>query len=618
VSLQPGSPSRRRRWTRGYPPLILLALAVLAVVIVLPSSLNLPQSNPTTVLEYAPVPPQDKNSPPLQGNMSNLGLGTSHTLALPAAPPPPPPATNLIQGIGGRPNQKHCVGSPPRQSEDPSSPPCVPFFQGENFGSTYQGVTRQEITVLVYFDAGATGLVGQLETSPPPGTYVDIDKPRLPNCPPDQGSGYTDPNQCDQVWVRVLKSFSHYFNDRFQTYNRHVHYWAYFTSGSNTSAAQRRGDAVANVERLHPFAVLDEATFGGFNEEYDTAMNQLHVLTFSSSQGSLPNSYYRTNAPLSWGFYPDVEHWAALYSTYVCKKVAPYPVSHYGNPPGAGPPNGAKRKYGLWYTVDPGAPQFTTFAQLVKTQLRTQCGITGVDATYSRDGYAADSGDTGTEGAQGAAKFQGAGVTTVLYLGGTETRFSDSADAVRYYPEIVVAGNLANDNNFIGSVQNQNVWQNASASIYRVRINRLQDAPGYRAYKEGDPSGDDSAGVVARDEYRDNFMLFQGIQIAGPRLSPESVDQGLHAIQPQLSTSPYAPALYFDGGDYTMMKDAMQGWWDPQGHPFNPTGGAQVPGCWRLGVQGKRYTAGHWPAGDDAFRDRNDPCDGGGGSIRTR
>src|SRR5918996_969300 len=100
----------RGRWTRGYPPLILLALAVLAVVIVLPSSLNLPQSNPTTVLEYAPVPPSDENPPPQQGNVSSLGLPSSKTLAL-SAPPPPPPS-NLIQGIGGRPNQKRCVGNP--------------------------------------------------------------------------------------------------------------------------------------------------------------------------------------------------------------------------------------------------------------------------------------------------------------------------------------------------------------------------------------------------------------------------------------------------------------------------------------------------------------------------
>src|ERR1051325_2094078 len=99
MSRQPDNRTPTRRWSRGYPPLILLALAVLAVVIILPSSLNLPQSDPTTVLEYAPVPPQDKNPPPLQGNLSNLGLGSSNTLSL-AAPPPPPPAPNLLEGIG--------------------------------------------------------------------------------------------------------------------------------------------------------------------------------------------------------------------------------------------------------------------------------------------------------------------------------------------------------------------------------------------------------------------------------------------------------------------------------------------------------------------------------------
>jgi hypothetical protein len=616
VSLLP--PTRRQRWSRGYPPLILLALAVLAVVIVLPSSLNLPQSNPTTVLEYAPVPPQDKSQPPLQGNESNLGLGTSKTLTL-AAPPPPPPPANLLQGIGGRPNQKLCVGNPPRQTEDPSSPPCVPFFQGDNFGTTYQGVTGQQITILVYYDAGAYGLVGQLETSPAPGTYVDIDQPRLPNCPPDNGGGgYTDPKQCDQVLVRTLKAFSRYFNSRFQTYNRHVHYWAYFASGSNTSAASRRGDAAANVDKLHPFAVLDEATFGGFNAEYDTAMNQLKVLTFGSTQGSLPNAYYRKSAPLSWAFFPDVEHWASLYASYICKKVAPYPVSHYGSAQGAGAPNGQKRTYGFWYTTDPKAPQFTQFAELAKAQMKAQCGVTGIDATYSHDGYAVDSQDTGTDGAQGAAKFSSAGVTTVLYLGGTENRFTAGADAIHYYPEIVVAGNLANDNDFIGSVQDQSVWKNAWAMTYHIRIHELQDSPGYRAYKEGDPSGDDSAGVEARDEYPDDFMVFQGIQVAGPRLTPDTVDQGFHAIKPRVSTSPYAPALYFDPGDYTMMKDAMEEWWDPQGHPANPTGGAQVPGCFRLPDQGRRFSAAVWPAGDDVFKNRSDGCDGAGGYIRTR
>src|SRR5712691_3642722 len=108
MSLRPQSALHRKRWSRGYPPLLLLALAIVTVILVLPSSLNLPQSNPSTVLEYAPVPPQDKNPPPVTGNLSSLGLGSSRTLAQGAAIKPKP----TIGGIGGNPRQYACVGNP--------------------------------------------------------------------------------------------------------------------------------------------------------------------------------------------------------------------------------------------------------------------------------------------------------------------------------------------------------------------------------------------------------------------------------------------------------------------------------------------------------------------------
>ena len=606
----------RKRWSRGYPPLVLLALAVLAVVIVLPSSLNLPQSNPTTVLEYAPVPPQDNQQPSVHGNVSALGLGTSSTLSVAGRPPPPPPVPPVeVNGNATRPFQKQCVGNPPKQTEDPNAPPCVPYFQGDNFGATYQGVTRTTINVLVYYDWGAYGLsTASHETSPPPNTFVDIEKPRLPNCP--AGDTATDPNQCDHMLVRILKGFSHYFNDRFQTYGRHVHYWAFF-SGSN-SAEARRSDAAAILDKLHPFAVVDEAVFFGYNAEFDTAMTQYGSLTFGSTQASVPNEFYRKNAPLSWGFFPDVEHWAALYSSYICKKVAPFPVRRFGRSPGNGAPNGSKRVFGVWETTDPAQPGLQEFADQVKTQI-AKCGVEpAAAASYKHSGYAIDGTDSGADAANGAALFQSRHVTTVLYIGGAEARLSPSLDAIGYYPEIVVAGNLDTDNNYIGQVQDQTVWQNAWTTTFQLRINRLQDSPGYRAYKEGDPSGDDAAGYYAQDYYRDNFELFQGIQVAGPRLNPRSVDQGFHAIAPHESTDPYSAALFFDPGDYTSVKDDAEGWWDPQGR--SPPGGqpSTRPGCWRLVREGRRFLAGRWEGGDDVFRHATDPCTGFGGFIREQ
>ncbi len=605
MSTQP--PDTPRRWTRSYPPLALVGVALLVAVLVLPSALNLPQSQPATVLEYAPVPPEDDEPPPPQdGNLSSLGLGTSSTLA---QPPPPPPVVG--EGEALRPLKFKCVGDPPRQTEDPASPPCVPFFEGDNFGRTYQGVDKEEITVLVYSDAGGQGLTGQLESSPPAGTYVDIDKPRLPNCAPDQGTGESNPNNCDFVVTRSVRGLARYFNSRFQLYNRRVHFWLYFTAAD--TAAERRGDAVANWEKLKPFGVLDQATFNGFNAEYQTAMAQLGVLSFASTEGSLPASFYRKIAPLAWGFYPDVEHWSDMYSSYVCQKVWPYPVRRFNN--GQGPENGQKRRIGLWWANDPANPDLKLFADLVKQKLR-RCGVTWVtESTYSKTGYAIDGQDTGTEGTQAVARFSSADVTTVLYMGGVETRFANSADAARYYPEIVIAGDLDVDSNAIGRLQNQNVWRNAWGQTFHVRINRFEDSPGYRAFKEGDPSGDDSAAVVSREPYRDFFMLFQAIQVAGPRLTPEQIDEGFHALPEKPSVDPFVAAFFFDVGDYTSVKDSAEEWWDPNGRPVG--GGAQ-PGCWRMVNEGRRYLSGKWGGKDDAFKNPNDPCTAYGGSFRLR
>jgi len=611
MSFSPNVSPQRRSWARLYPPLGVLAAAILVAVLILPSSLNLPQSDPSTVLEYAPVPPEDDDPPPPPaGNQSTLGLGTSGTLEGTKPPPLPPP---LTEGAGGRPRQKRCIGNPPRQTEDLSSPPCVPFFEGDNFGATYQGVKPEAITVLVYYDVGGYGLTGRTETTPAAGTYVDINRPSLPACIPDAaGLATTDPTQCDHVLVRVLKAFSRYFNDRFQTYDRRVHYWAYFTSAD--TAAERRSDAVANWERLKPFAVIDAATFNGYNQEYQAAMASVGVLSFSSTEAGLPAKFYQANAPLAWSFWPDLEHWESLFSSYVCRKVAQYPVRRFAN--GSGPPNGAKRKFGIYYPVDPSEPGLQAFTESLLEDLR-ECGVRPVEATYSKTGYAVDSSDTGTEGVEAVARFQSANVTTVLYVG-TETRFSLSADAVRYYPEIVIAGDLDNDNNYIGQLQSQNVWRNAWAATFHIRINRLEDSPGYRAFREGNPAGDESAGITARDEYRDHFMLFQGIQVAGPKLTPESIDQGFHAIPERSASDPYSAAFFFDAGDYSSVKDGAEQWWDPLGRSRGGGTPSNRPGCWRMVRGGKRFLAGQWAGHDDVFRNPGDACTGYDGGIRTR
>ncbi len=601
----------RSTWTRSYPPLVLLVVAVLVAALVLPSALNMPQSNPTTVLEYAPVPPEDDSPPADDGNVSALGLGATDTLAEGGDPPPPPPPPP-DEGRGERPQQKRCVGNPPRQTEDPMSPPCVPFFDGDNFGATYQGVTGEEIKVLVYVDSGCYNF--ECPDAEDAGKVIDLDQPARPPCPKTWPRGNS--GNCDFLPIRLARAFGRYFNDRFQTYNRRVHYYMYVTTAS--SASQRRKDAAELWAELKPFAVIDQATFSGHNEAFVDALSARGVLSFTQ-QTALRNEFFRRNAPLAWGFWPDVERWAPTYISYVCSKLAPHPVRRFNA--GQGPPNDEQRRFGLFYTTDPGEPGLQHFARLVKQGLR-DCGVEWeTEVTFPKARFAVDSSDSGVDQTQGVARFMDNDVTTVLWLGGVEGRFTPAADAAKYYPEIVFAGDMELDNNVTARHQNPNVWRNAWGTHYQLRMGRPEEQHAYQAYRESYAQASRDQARYADDVYRDHFMLFQAIQVAGPRLTPESIDQGFHAIPEKESTDPYIAAFFFDPGDYTSVKDSTEVWWDPQGVP---PGGADegsasgVSGCYRLVNEGHRYLAGRWQGGDDAFRNPDDPCTGFEGARRMR
>src|SRR5207253_8338083 len=139
-----------------YPPLLFLVAAVVVAMAVLPSSLTLPQANPSQTVEIAPVPPEDDTPPPPLGNVSQLGLGASDSLngqgalggdtggtgvTTPDLTPLPPPAGT---GQGKKKSTKNCkrtVDGKLRQTDDITSPPCSADFEGDNGGGTYQGVT---------------------------------------------------------------------------------------------------------------------------------------------------------------------------------------------------------------------------------------------------------------------------------------------------------------------------------------------------------------------------------------------------------------------------------------------------------------------------------------------
>lgn len=597
----------RSTWARRYPPLLVIGVVLFLALAIMPSSLTLPQENPSTVLEYAPVPPEDENPPPpQQGNVSNLGLGSTSSVTEEIATPPPPPSPPPGEATGGNPTVYDCVEG--RQTEDPLAPPCSPYFDGDNHGATYQGVTGDEIRILIYMDgsesedSGASIYDG--EEAPVGGTYCDLDVPDSPpKCHNDTGT--------DHLWVRVHRALARYVNARFQSYRRHLHFYLYWSRANSIS--ERRADAADNVETIDPFAVIDQATFDGFNKAYTDAMARKGVMVFSSLQGQ-PRSFYQQYEPLVWSFNPDIETRVNHYVEYICKKVEPYGVSHAG----AGVQNnGQDRRYGYMYTSDPAFPDLHHFRDLVIPALEDRCGVTPeTEVTFPTAGYAVDTGGDPAYARLNVADLRQNDVTTLLWFGGVEGKTSQAMDEQQYIPEIIYAGDTFMEGTFNGQLQNQNAWQHAWITTNVLREDRLERTHGYQAYYEANPQGNDGDAAWANTAYRDFFMVATGIQAAGPRLHPVTVDEGFHAIPEVRSSSPYVPAFFFPPGGYTGVQDATHMWWDPQG----TAPGNTQPGCYRMVQDGQRYNLGNWPEGDTVFQNPNDACNGydGGAQLVVR
>ena len=574
-------------WMRKYPPLLSIAAALIIALVVLPSSLNLPQTNPSQTLEYAPVPPEDTDDPPPPtGNLSSLGLGQSSSINADL------PAPDDIPSIVGKsPRTKDCVNTPegPRQTDDPLSPPCVADFRGDNGGATYQGVEPEEVRILIYFQ-GFTNYVNLCRDpnqATPDKEYFDL---------------AAEPEDNEHCLIRVLRNWQNWFNERYQTYNRFAHFFVY-VSGEGRNAEERRADAAENYEKVKPFAVI--TTGNSFSEAYLEVMTRRGVLNFGSF-AARGLDFFRQYAPLVWGYLPALEKQAEIFASYVCTKVAPNPVETSKNPG----ENGQPRVYGLWRTRDATRPELILLAETVKKLTEERCGITyAAEATFPSAGFVQDNRYSPRYATTAVADFRNAGVTTVIWPGGLETNFTKQAAQLQYLPEIVALGDGELETTTHATFQEQTVWDQTHIVSNVVMVGDERRQACYLAYREADPDADDAeTRTVACPIYADLRQLFTGIQAAGPRLSPQSVDKGFHAIPALRSEDPSVPACFYDPGDYTCVKDALVERWDRTANDGQ--------GCYRATEGGLRYYAGIWPEGNlQAQETPEDPCNDYDGSF---
>src|SRR5207244_411943 len=155
------------------------------------------QPPPPTIAEFAPQAVEQITDSP---NDQNAAAGSGPRAGAAEASSAAATANSTVSVVRVR----RCVGDPPRQIEDPQSPPCVPYWQGDNGGATSKGVTRDEIRI--------------------------------------EGNYYASPDDVA------------FFNRRFEFYGRHITLVPVADAYGLCDASGERAEAARVDEEVHAFA----------------------------------------------------------------------------------------------------------------------------------------------------------------------------------------------------------------------------------------------------------------------------------------------------------------------------------------------------------------------------
>ena len=514
------------------PALVLGSLVAALAILVAAVALTASQTAPPAIAEFAPQSVEQ-----IKKALDNQAPGAAAepaSSATASATPSPTPTTASTATPGASaspaardvvvPRVRQCVGNPPRQTEDPQSPPCVPYFdpKKDNGGATSVGVTANEITVALpvqFFE----------NTSIPP----------------------------------LLEKF---FNKRYEFYGRHLRLRSFTPSGCGDAGtpkpAEQRADAIAVQEELQAFASLAYCNANGADGAYYNALAGKKVI--SISDGNLitgTESAYTSHAPYQWNVQAGVNSVTANLAQFVCASLAGRAPKYAGGTQ----QSATLRKFGLIYTraIDGSVPDLAPLRAGLKS-----CGVT---LTEVREDATADASRNGVNA---IVTMRNAKVTSLMCLCGaadTRGKYMTAASGQAYQPEWIETSYGGNDldNTYAGGNAPPDQTGHILGITFRNKLLPKQDMPWYWAVREADPTSDPQGNTyyASNSRYYQLLLLAAGIQLAGPHLTPATFQKGLQAAQfpnPGAGAAPYYQArVGFEGQRHVMSADASMWWYDP-------------------------------------------------------
>ncbi len=443
------------------------------------------------------------------------------------------------------------------------APPCVQPFTGKNGGATSQGVTGDEIKIVVYTGDPTKDplLAGQIRAA---GASLDVGPIR------DTWQGYVD-----------------IYNKIFEMYGRKISVEFYLATGPGSDTTAAKADAIAIAEKK-PFAVL-----GGPAQSTTVFADELAhrgVVCLGTCALAMPEKITDANKPYVITDTLSPEQSAQLTAEFVGKQAGKGKAQYAGDDA----TKNKKRVYGIVHYDTPDG-QYQGLFDTLKSSLK-KYGITPkADQSFFLDLSRAQ------ENARTiVTKMKDAGVTTVIYTGDplTPGAVTKEATAQDFHPEWIVGPTVLADTSIFARTFDQEQWAHAfGVALVPGRTTETINAS-YYLYNwfHGTPPPNNTYGVISPSVAE----FARGVMLAGPKLTADTFRDGLFryppsggdAINPKQSWGKHG---FWPGTDYYGSDDAGMLWWDP-----SAVGEDEIHhvgnGLYRYADGAKRYTRGKFPA----------------------
>jgi len=541
----------RRQWL----PMLYLGLALLAVVVLLPTALRPPPDEASQSAEFSPDAPPDDDPETIIQSLQQAGSRTAGATGRDG-----PATTTTTLAAVKAPSRGQCYGDPPRQFDSEYAPPCAAAFVGDNGGATApRGVTATEIRIGLSPDLSGQTFCGEI-----------LDHP-------------TDGEDGARRTYRVLMNF---FNKNLELYGRKMRwFFACAPSGTAGEAAERaRGTRMA--EEYEAFASIGE--FSGYVAEEATRRQLIHFANIVVAA----DKFFADRSPYLWGSRTNATKAVAFGSTYLCNRLngnTPFPTGDaridYSQP----------RKFGI-LALDDGSTNVSVNDMVAS--LKRKCGVDPPVARYTLD-------ENNAQGiASAMASLRANDVTTVVFMGEIISLpfHAQAADRAQYYPEWYLMGFGGFETAIeLTRTVSPTQWQNAFGFSFEEVARRPAESPCYRAYKSIDPQNDPE-NSVCNILFHSMTFLFGAIQEAGPDLNVDTFQRGLFSA----FTRPPSPAWTMAGGfgptDYTYGDYAVELFYNPTAiHPDGAPGAYVYPRC------GVRFLETEIPTGQPQYMFQDNP-----------